>query len=97
MLFETWKINICDDDDSDNNDDNDDDDDDDDDNDNDDDNNDDNDDDDDDEKYYIMFNPDDATLNLRSEFFSHCWHKQEHLLTRSWSWKGNYCLLCYYF
>ena len=35
------------------------------------------------EKYYIMFNPSDATLNLRSEFFSHCRHKEEHLLTRS--------------
>ena len=34
------------------------------------------------EKYFIMFNPDDATLNLRSEFFSHCRHKSQHLLTQ---------------
>ena len=32
------------------------------------------------EKYLIMFNPADATLNLRSEFFSHCRHKERHLL-----------------
>jgi hypothetical protein len=35
------------------------------------------------EKYFIMFHPDDATLNLRSEFFSHCRHKTQHLLTKS--------------
>ena len=35
------------------------------------------------EKYLIMFKPEDATLNLRSEFFSHCRHKQRHLLRRS--------------
>ena len=35
------------------------------------------------EKYLIMFNPDDAKLNLRSEFFSHCRHKTQHLLTKS--------------
>ena len=35
------------------------------------------------EKFLIMFNPDDATLNLRSEFFSHCRHKSQHLLTKS--------------
>ena len=35
------------------------------------------------EKYFIMFNPDDATLNQRSEFFSHCRHKEQHLLTKS--------------
>ena len=32
------------------------------------------------EKYLIMFNPADATLNLRSEFFSQCRHKERHLL-----------------
>ena len=35
------------------------------------------------EKYFIMFNPADATLNLRSEFFSHCRHKERHLLRKS--------------
>ena len=35
------------------------------------------------EKYHILFSPEDATLNLRSEFFSHCRHKESHLLTRS--------------
>ena len=34
------------------------------------------------EKYFIMFNPDDASLNLRSEFFSHCRHKERHLLKK---------------
>ena len=34
------------------------------------------------EKYFIMFNPDDASLNLRSEFFSHCRHKERHLLRK---------------
>ena len=34
------------------------------------------------EKYLIMFNPADATLNLRSEFFSHCRHKERHLLLK---------------
>ena len=35
------------------------------------------------EKYLIMFKPEDATLNLRSEFFNHCRHKQRHLLRKS--------------
>ena len=35
------------------------------------------------EKYLIMINPDDATLNLRSEFFAHCRHKDRHLLAKS--------------
>ena len=35
------------------------------------------------EKYYIMFKPGDASLNLRSEFFSHCRHKVRHLLRKS--------------
>ena len=35
------------------------------------------------EKYLIMFNPDDASLNLRSEFFAHCRHKTRHLLDKS--------------
>ena len=34
------------------------------------------------EKYYIMFRPDDASLNLRSEFFNHCRHKERHLLRK---------------
>ena len=32
------------------------------------------------EKYYIMFEPEKATLNQRSEFFGHCWHKAPQLL-----------------
>ena len=35
------------------------------------------------EKFFIMFKPEDATLNLRSEFFSHCRHKERHLLRKS--------------
>ena len=35
------------------------------------------------EKYLIMFNPANATLNLRSEFFAHCRHKERHLLCKS--------------
>ena len=35
------------------------------------------------EKFLIMFKPGDATLNLRSEFFSHCRHKEQHLLGKS--------------
>ena len=34
------------------------------------------------EKFFILFNPDDAKLNLRSEFFSHCRHKVKHLLAK---------------
>jgi len=34
------------------------------------------------EKYMIMFNPGEATLNLRSEFFGHCRHKERHLLRK---------------
>ena len=34
------------------------------------------------EKYMIMFNPTEATLNLRSEFFGHCRHKERHLLRK---------------
>ena len=32
------------------------------------------------EKYHIMNNPDGASLNQRSEFFSHCYHKYPQLL-----------------
>ena len=32
------------------------------------------------EKAHILFHPEDATLNQRSEFFSKCWHKDKHLL-----------------
>ena len=41
------------------------------------------------EKFFIMFKPGDATLNLRSEFFSHCKHKERHLLRRSWEESEN--------
>ena len=39
------------------------------------------------EKYLIMFNSADASLNLRSEFFNHCRHKERHLLAKSWKLK----------
>ena len=32
------------------------------------------------EKYHIMSNPDGASLNQRSEFFCHCYHKYPQLL-----------------
>ena len=32
------------------------------------------------EKHHILFHPEDASLNQRSEFFSKCWHKKRHLL-----------------
>ena len=32
------------------------------------------------EKYRIMFEPGGASLNQRSEFFAHCWHKEPQLL-----------------
>ena len=31
----------------------------------------------------ILFHPEDATLNQRSEFFSKCWHKEKHLLANN--------------
>ena len=34
------------------------------------------------EKYYIMFNKDGASLNQRTEFFSHCYHKAPLLLSK---------------
>ena len=34
------------------------------------------------EKYYIMFEPERATLNKRTEIFSHCFHKDPQLLGR---------------
>ena len=35
------------------------------------------------EKVHILFHPEDATLNQRSEFFSKCWHKDKHLLANT--------------
>ena len=35
------------------------------------------------EKQHILFHPEDATLNQRSEFFSKCWHKGKHLLVNN--------------
>ena len=35
------------------------------------------------EKQHILFHPEDATLNQRSEFFSKCWHKDKHLLANT--------------
>ena len=34
------------------------------------------------EKYYIMFNKIGASLNQRTEFFSHCYHKSPLLLSK---------------
>ena len=39
------------------------------------------------EKYFILFDPYNATLNLRSEFFSHCRLKEKHLPFKSWQVK----------
>ena len=33
------------------------------------------------ERYYILFSPEGASLNQRSEFFSHCFHKKSQLLS----------------
>ena len=38
------------------------------------------------EKYFIMFNPEDATLNLRDEIFAQCMHKKKLLLSRTKTW-----------
>ena len=35
------------------------------------------------EKFHILFHPEDASLNQRSEFFSKCWHKDTHLLVKN--------------
>ena len=35
------------------------------------------------EKYYIMFEPERATLNKRTEIFSHCFHKNPQLLVKT--------------
>ena len=35
------------------------------------------------EKFHILFHPEDASLNQRSEFFSKCWHKGKHLLVKN--------------
>ena len=40
------------------------------------------------EKWYIMFRPDDATLNDRSEFYSTCRHRLKNLLWKFKSWRG---------
>ena len=34
------------------------------------------------EKFYILKEPNEATLNQRSEFFSHCYHKKPQLLVK---------------
>ena len=35
------------------------------------------------EKHHILFHPEDASLNQRSEFFTICRHKEKHLLVKS--------------
>ena len=37
------------------------------------------------EKHHILFYPEDASLNQRSEFFTICRHKEKHLLMKSWT------------
>ena len=39
------------------------------------------------EKYYIMYNPKDATLNLKSELYQPCNHKWQHTLKHAWGIK----------
>ena len=34
------------------------------------------------EKYYILFEPEEASLNQRSEFFQHCYHQDPQLLVK---------------
>ena len=36
------------------------------------------------EKYYILFEPEEASLNQRSEFFQHCYHQEPQLLVKKW-------------
>ena len=46
------------------------------------------------EKFHILFHPEDATLNQRSEFFSRCWHKDTHLLANNQKvFLKNFCSL----
>ena len=40
------------------------------------------------EKYYIMYHPELATLNLRSELFGACRHKERHLLIKQPTWEN---------
>ena len=35
------------------------------------------------EKYYILFKPEEASLNQRSEFFNYCYHQKPQLLVKS--------------
>ena len=37
------------------------------------------------EKHHILFNPEDSSLNQRSEFFTVCRHKEKHLLMKTWT------------
>ena len=49
------------------------------------------------EKYYIMFNKDGASLNQRTEFFSHCYHKAPLLLSKqkfTWYQAGCFPKIC---
>ena len=39
------------------------------------------------EKYYIMYNPEDASLNARDEFFQQCMHKWRYLLMKAKGWR----------
>ena len=41
------------------------------------------------EKYYILFEQDGASLNMRDEFFNHCYHKAPQLLVNVKTWLVN--------
>ena len=41
------------------------------------------------EKFYIMYNPADATLNIRDEFYQRCMHKWRYLLMKAKGWEGD--------
>ena len=47
------------------------------------------------EKYYILKEPSGATLNQRSEFFCHCYHKEPQLLVHSVKWSVKVSLFIY--
>ena len=40
------------------------------------------------ERHHILFDRDNASLNQRSEFFCHCYHKQRTLLVNRWKWSS---------
>ena len=52
------------------------------------------------EKYYIMYHNEYASLNMKSELFGYCRHKESHLLLKVKTWLNEamfYCYLIYCF